>query len=249
MLKLLTHNSTVPPCLWAIANTSLCSLGAAHEFRSIYIIQYISYQVDLQFLENKVCERPNHVWCIESNCLLSVPRCSGEKCGWFQMHGKIWKTGWHSCCVRNQFWDVRTPEQWMILNLSMGMASGDAVLFPADPYSSSVAIPVPFWALTSPSSCSWCCWAEDEGSVPSAVPLPPPARPARGNCQLQGRGWGWGWRWMWGDGGFQSLWFGWVLGGCPSPWLSRSVPLDVSLVSKVAALQGRLGNAANTTLS
>lgn len=29
-------------------------------------------------------------------------------------------------------------------------------------------------------------------------------------------GWGWGWRWMWDEGGFQSLWFGWVLGRCPS---------------------------------
>lgn len=119
MLKLLTHHSVVPPCLWGIANTLPCSLGAAHEFTSIYIIQYMSYRVDLQFLENKVCERPNNVWCIETNCLLKAfPRCSGEKYRCFEMHGKIWKTGWHSCYVRSQFWDVRTPKQWMISNLN-----------------------------------------------------------------------------------------------------------------------------------
>lgn len=36
--------------------------------------------------------------------------------------------------------------------------------------------------------------------------------------------------------------------GCPSHWLSRSVSWDLSLVSTVAALQGKLGNATNTML-
>lgn len=121
----------------------------------------------------------------------------------------------HSCCVRNQVWDVRTLEQWLILSLSMGMASGDAfcslltfiplVWPPLSPFEHSLHLPAAAGvAELRMQGCPLCC------SHPSSC------QACLGQLQLQGRGWGWGCKWMWGKSGFQSPCFGWVLGGSPA---------------------------------
>lgn len=45
--------------LQEIANTFPCSLSIAYGFSYIPLIECASYQADLQFLEIKVCERPD----------------------------------------------------------------------------------------------------------------------------------------------------------------------------------------------
>lgn len=215
-----------------------------------YIIQYVSFQVGLQFLENKVCERPNNVWCIESNCLLSAcPRCSGEKYGYFQMQ-KIWKTGWHSCCVRSQFWDVRTQSSgwswasrwaWPAVMLFCSLLTFIPLVWPSlSPFEHSLHLPAAAGVAELRMQAL-------SPLLPPSLLLPglPGAAPSSRAEDGVGDGDGCGVKVASSPSGLAGSW------GVPK--VSRSVSLGFSLVrsekSRAAALQGKPGNATNTTLS